>query len=80
MAHGFPIEMLEELVSSGNARAEAHRTTSVGCPVTVVWHQISAAGRKVIGMKMAAACVRSRRTPVFDGNPRRFPLDFRRPA
>jgi hypothetical protein len=48
MAYGFPIEMLEELVSSGNARAEAHRTTSAGRPVTVVWLQISAAGRKVI--------------------------------
>jgi hypothetical protein len=48
MAHGFTIEMLEELISSGNAKAEAHTTTSGGRPVVVVWLQITAAGRKLI--------------------------------
>jgi hypothetical protein len=48
LAHGFSIEVLRELVSSGNARAEAHTMTSAGRPVTVVWLQISAAGRQVI--------------------------------
>jgi hypothetical protein len=48
MAHGFTSEMLDELISSGNAKAEAHTMTSGGRPVVVVWLQITAAGRKVL--------------------------------
>jgi hypothetical protein len=49
MAHGFPMEMLEELTSSGHAKAEAHKMKAGGRPVTVVSLQITAAGREAIG-------------------------------
>jgi hypothetical protein len=49
MAHGFPMEMIEQLVSSGHAKADAYKMTVAGRTATVVWLKITATGRKAIG-------------------------------
>jgi hypothetical protein len=43
VAHGFPIEMLEELVSSVDAKTDTHKMIVAGRPVAVAWPQITAA-------------------------------------
>ncbi len=48
MAHGFPIQMLTDLLSSGLISADAHAVRAGSRPIVVVWMQIIAAGRTAI--------------------------------
>lgn len=48
LAHGFSIEMLTMLLSQRLARADAHSMRAGERPITVVWMQITAAGRTAI--------------------------------
>jgi hypothetical protein len=41
--------MIEQLVSSGHAKADAYKMTVAGRTATVVWLKITATGRKAIG-------------------------------
>ena len=48
LAHGFSIEMLTKLLSQRLVRADAHSMRAGERPITVVWMQITAAGRTAI--------------------------------
>jgi hypothetical protein len=48
MAHGFPIEMLGDLLVAGFALATPEDTRAGRQPMLVVWMSITEAGRKAI--------------------------------
>jgi hypothetical protein len=48
MAYAFPTETLVELVLNGNAKTTTQKMIVAGRHVSVVWLQITAAGRRAI--------------------------------
>jgi hypothetical protein len=48
LAHGFPLAILEEMAADGLLKVVAHNARAGGRRKTVVWMQITAAGRKAI--------------------------------